>query len=107
MHDTERIKELALKKEHDYKSLMAELTAFKEKGWRKIECILFIKYNQDVDLNRAAEILFENSDWKPEGKQFRQHQIDMHEEALGYSTYNIFKTFKNLLSSWFNSKELR
>jgi hypothetical protein len=94
----EIIEKIALNEGHDYESLMIK---FKSDGWGILECILFIKYNQDVDLAKAGELLFENKDWKPEEKSFRQHQIDIHEEALGYSA-SVSRRIKDYLSKWLN-----
>jgi hypothetical protein len=105
IHKSERIKELAMSEKHDYNSLVLRLSEFKKIGWGKLNRILFIKYNQDLDLNRATELLFENPDWKPQEKEFRQHQIDMHEEALGY-TKSQFSIYKNRLTLWFSNKFL-
>ncbi|RYE54553.1 MAG: hypothetical protein EOP48_12075 [Sphingobacteriales bacterium] len=49
-------------------------------GWRILECIIYVRYNQNFSLNEAKRIVVNSAAWNEEKEEFQRHQGEMQEE---------------------------
>ena len=98
-----------LQSELDYK--LFELKAL---DWRILECIMFVKTNQNCSLQEAKTIVLESKAWIDKRDEFVNHQQEQMEEFLDAAKNDIqeiqqtFSTTKNdvMIFSLKNKKNL-
>jgi hypothetical protein len=62
--------------------LDARLTELRSRGSTILECIKYVKLNQDCSLGEAKNIVVNSPAWVDRRDEFLQHQQDMFEEFL-------------------------
>ena len=69
------------------------LFSLKQKSHSMLECMLFVKYNQNISLNEAMNFVIDSKTWFFKKNEFIQHQNEMWEEISESENFkrNAFK----------------
>ncbi len=79
------IDKLAQQHKLSKEALESQILELKKMGFRKLDCIRFVKYNQQISLMEAAHLVMDSPAWIEERAAFWQHQQEQWEEILSDS----------------------
>lgn len=65
--------------------LEARLTALRSMNWQLLQCIAYVRYNQDCSLTEAKGIVLDSAAWADEQARFIQHQEAIQQEFLEFA----------------------
>jgi hypothetical protein len=60
-----------------------QLAQFKIDNWEIMDCVLFIRHNQFIDVRKCKDLLFKHLDWKVYEAEFRKKEDDKRRDAFG------------------------
>lgn len=80
----------------DLPILEQRLLELKSVNWRILECIIYVKYNQDCSLNDAKAIVDNSHAWVEQKDDFIKHQEEMQQEFFEAMSEDEEKKYNRL-----------
>ncbi len=80
----------------DLPVLELKLVELKSMDWKILECIIYVKYNQNCSLNDAKTIVVNSSAWIEKKEEFQKHQEDMQQDFFEAASEVEMKKYNKL-----------